>query len=284
MKDFYAILGVSPSVDEKDLKSAYRKLAKEYHPDTNKTAEAESRFKEIGEAYDVLKDKTKRAEYDATRAGHQANQFRWHTNPNRGQQNASDLDLEEILRDISRSRRASAYDARNRDIVLSYSITLEEAFTGKEADLSYNLPGKETQKIQFKIPAGIQDGIKLRFLGKGDDQMTHVKAGDLYIKINVIPHHTFVRMGNNLVTSITVDYLDAMLGTDKEIPTIEGKKIKMRVPAGILPGQSLRATGKGMPEGLEKRGDMMVEVVFTSPTLTPEQRELLEKVREQKAS
>jgi molecular chaperone DnaJ len=119
----------------------------------------------------------------------------------------------------------------------------------------------------------------LRFQGKGDDVMKEVAPGDLYVKINVVAHHTFIRMGYHLVTSVDIDYFDAMLGTEKEIPTIEGGKIKMRVPAGIHPGQSLRAAGKGMPVGNGNRGDMMVEVVFAPSKLTDEQRELVEKAR-----
>ena len=280
MKDYYQILGVQSTADDSALKSAYRKLAKEFHPDTNKAPEAEAKFKEINEAYETLKDAGKRAQYDAQRTGgFRGNQhFSWSNQPNSNSQEGF-VDLDEILRDIRRSRNPFPQDAKNRDIVLSYSITLEEAFEGKDADVKYNLPGKEPQSIQFKIPPGIQDGIKLRFQGKGDDAMKEVKAGDLYVRINVVPHHSFIRMGYHLVTSTTIDYMDAMLGTEREITTIEGGKIKMRVPAGIHPGQSLRAGGKGMPVGNGQRGDMMVEVVFAPTKLTDEQRELIEKAR-----
>lgn len=285
MKDFYAILGVDASADDATIKSAYRKLAKEFHPDTNKTPGAEARFKEIGEAYDTLKDPHKRAAYDRERvrpqpASSSSGPYGWARHPNPGG-HGSNIDLDEILRDIRRSRNPFPEDAKNRDIVLSYAITLEEAFTGKEADLSYNLPGKEPQKIQFKVPAGIQDGIKLRFQGRGDDQMKHVKPGDLYIKITIIPHHAFVRMGQHLITSVQIDYLDALLGAEKEIATIEGRKINMKIPAGILPGQNLRAAGKGMPLG-NTRGDMMVEIEFVATRLTQDQKDLLEQVRAKK--
>lgn len=285
MKDFYAILGVDASADDATIKSAYRKLAKEFHPDTNKTPGAEARFKEIGEAYDTLKDPHKRAAYDRERvrpqpASSNSGPYGWARHPNPGG-HGSNIDLDEILRDIRRSRNPFPEDAKNRDIVLSYAITLEEAFTGKEADLSYNLPGKEPQKIQFKVPSGIQDGIKLRFQGRGDDQMKHVKPGDLYIKITIIPHHAFVRMGQHLITSVQIDYLDALLGTEKEIPTIEGRKINMKIPAGILPGQNLRAAGKGMPLG-NTRGDMMVEIEFVATRLTQDQKDLLEQARAKK--
>jgi DnaJ-class molecular chaperone len=276
MKDYYQVLGVPVTADEAAIKSAYRKLAKENHPDTNpNNKEAEARFKEVGEAYDVLKDANKRSQYDAQRTGG----FRPNPNFHWSNQPRPEVDIEEILKDIRRSRNPYPEDARNRDIVLNYTITLEESYTGREAEISYNLPNKETQSIKIKIPAGIQDGIRLRFQGKGDDSMSNVKAGDLYVKINVMPHTTFTRMGHHLVANVNIGYLDALLGTEVEIPTIEGGKIKMRVPAGIHPGQSLRAAGKGMPLGDGRRGDMMVEIAFTPEKLDEEDRQAIEAIR-----
>jgi DnaJ-class molecular chaperone len=285
MNDFYAILGVPSTADDAAIKSAYRKLAKEYHPDTNHNKGAEARFKDVNEAYETLKDPQKRAAYDYQRRGPQQGSRGW----NPGHQGfgtgsphqpfrSSEIDLEEILRDIRRSRSPFGEDAKNRDIVLSYSITLEEAFHGKEATTKYNLAGQAPKELQFKITPGVVDGVKLRFQGKGDNAMDGVPPGDLFIKINIIPHATFIRMGYNLVTSVTVNYLDAILGTEKEIPTIEGKKIKMRIPANIQPGQSLRAAGKGMPQS-GKRGDMMVEIIFTPIELSAEERKILENLR-----
>jgi len=283
MKDYYATLGVERSADDSTIKSAYRRLAKEYHPDTNKAPDAEAKFKEINEAYETLKDQHKRAQYNAASFGNKSH-FTWHSNPAAGGfHNVSDIDLDEILRDIRRGRSPFPDDARNRDIILTYSITLEEAYQGKEAQIKYNLPDKEQQEISFKIPPGIQDGIKLRFTGKGDDAMQGVKPGDLYVKINIAPHPSFIRMGYHLVTSTIIGYMDAMLGSDREIATIDGTKIKMRIPAGIHPGQSLRAAGKGMPMGNGQRGDMMVEIIFQPEKLTDEQRDLIEQARQKGA-
>ena len=281
MKDYYQILGVQTTADDAAIKSAYRKLAKEFHPDTNKDPGAEAKFKEINEAYETLKDAQKKSQYDAQRTGaYRGNQtFHWSNRPTGGDPY---MDLDEILRDIRRSRDPFPEDAKNRDIVMQYGITLEEAFTGKEAEVKYNLPGKPAQEIKFKIPAGIQEGVKLRFQGKGDDAMKNVKPGDLYVKIIIMGHNDFIRMGYHLVTSTTIGYLDAMLGVDREIPTIEGSKIKMRIPAGIHPGQSLRAAGKGMPMPGGQRGDMMVEVVFEPEKLTEEDRRTLEEIRNKK--
>jgi DnaJ-class molecular chaperone len=286
MKDYYKILGVDSTADASAIKSAYRKLAKENHPDLKPNdKEAEARFKEIGEAYETLKDESKRSQYDNMRSGRGPGPGGFSWNTNQGGFHA-DVDIEDILRDIKRQRGGFYYQEppKNRDIVLGYTITLEEAFTGKEADISYNLAGKDSKKIAFKIPAGIQDGMRLRFLGKGDDTRTDVGPGDLYVRINIAPHQHFVRMGYHLATSIVVDYMDAMLGTEVEVPTIEGNRIKLRVPAGIHPGQSLKAAGKGMPVNQTQRGDMLVEVVIQPSMLNDEQRELIEQARQKRST
>lgn len=279
MKDYYAILGISPTADDAAIKSAYRKLAKEYHPDTNKAPGAEAKFKEINEAHDILKDATKRAQYDAMlnpRAGARFEEFK--PNWNTQQQNYHDLD--EILRDLKMRRNPyQAQDARNRDITLSYQITLEEAYMGKDCNIRYNTADGKTHDFTFKVPEGINDGTRLRFVGKGDDALKHVGPGDLYVRVGIIPSTTFVRMGNHLHTSVMIDYLDALLGAEVEVPTIEGSKIKMKIPEGIQPGQSLRAKNKGMPIGHGHRGDMLVEVVIQPTKLNDEQRKLIEEAR-----
>lgn len=284
MKDFYTILGVDSTADASSIKTAYRQLAKENHPDLKPNDPvAEARFKEINEAYETLKDPTKRAQYDAQRASPYSGS-RWSNRPEASYQSwnfTGDVDIDSIIRDLHGARGGRGYytDVKNRDIMLGYSITLEESFHGKEAEIKYNISGRPTQEFKFKIPPGVHDGIRLRFQGRGDDAIASVAPGDLYIRISIIPHSTFVRMNYNLHTSITIDYLDAILGTEREIQTIEGSKIKMRVPAGISPGQHLRAQGKGMPLPNGARGDMMIEVVIKSSTLSEDQRKLIEQAR-----
>jgi DnaJ-class molecular chaperone len=277
MQDHYSTLGVSPTAADPEIKSAYRKLVKEYHPDRNPGMA--DKFHQVQEAYEVLSTPSRRAQYDGQR--------RSSTGSPRGQAHYDDFmntyghsgaSMEDILRDISRSRASWNHGAKNRDITMSYSITLEEAFLGKQADINYVLPGGLNKAISVKIPQGVQDGIKLRFQGKGDDAMSGVAPGDLYVKITVIPNSTFVRMGQNLTTSVTIDYLDAILGTDREIPTIDGGRIRMRIPAGITAGQSLRASAKGMIVG-GQRGDMMVEVIIQPGKLNEEQRQLIQQAR-----
>lgn len=284
MKDFYSILGVDPAADAASIKTAYRQLAKENHPDLKPNDQvAEARFKEINEAYETLKDPTKRSQYDAQRLSPHS-RANWSNRPEASYQSwnfTGDVDIDSIIRDLhgARANRGFYSDVKNRDIILNYSITLEEAFHGKEADIRYNISGHPTQEFKFKIPIGVHDGVRLRFQGRGDTSVAGVAPGDLYIRINIIPHSSFIRMNYNLHTSITIDYLDAILGCDREIQTIEGSKIKMRVPAGISPGQHLRAQGKGMPLSNGTRGDLMIEIVIKSKPLSEEQRKLIEEAR-----
>jgi DnaJ-class molecular chaperone len=289
MKDYYQILGVDKTADAGAIKSAYRKLAKQHHPDANPgNKDAEAQFKEINEAYETLKDEGKRQNYDAQVQAASFQARTWQQGPFTFTQTfhhggGADMNLDEILRDIRRSRTgAPMWDEapRNRDINVTYSITLEEAFSGKESDMTYSLPGKPSKTVKFKIPAGIQEGTRLRFAGGGDDSIAGVAPGDLFIRILIMPHQQFVRHGpNHLATAIEIDYLDAILGKEVDVPTIDGKPIKLRVPAGIHPGQSLRAQGKGMPNGNGARGDMHIEVVINPTILTEEQRQLVEQAR-----
>lgn len=288
MKDYYQILGVTQTSSAAQVKSAYRKLAMEHHPDKNPgNSESESKFKEISEAYEVLKDVGKKQQYDAEltafrnpRSFHQEGPAFMYTGGFNGA-----MDIDEIMRDIRRSRGGWQEPPRNKDVNVTYSMTLEEAFKGKDAELTYNLPGKAGKTVNFKIPSGVPDGIRLRFAGSGDSSIAEVAPGDLFIRIAIMPHTQFIRHGEHLATAIQLDYLDAILGCEVEVPTIDGKPIKLRVPAGIQPGQSLRAAGKGMPvNNGPARGDMHIELVMGPPTLTDEQRQILEDVRKKKNS
>lgn len=288
MKNFYQTIGVEKTASQDEIKAAYRQLAKDNHPDKNPgDPTAEARFKEINEAYETLKDPAKRQQYDAQMNGFGAGRQHgfYDSGPGYSHGFAGSMDIDEILNEIRRSRQGHMWQepARNRDINIQYQITLEEAYSGKDAEIRYSLPDRDGKKITFKIPAGIQNGTKMRFAGGGDDSINNVPPGDLFIRIIIVPHHRFVRHGPNLATAVEIDYLDAMLGTEVEVVTIEGKTIKLRVPAGMVPGQSLRASGKGMPLGAglgaEERGDLHIEVLITPAILNDEQRKLIEEAR-----
>lgn len=283
MPNHYETLGVTQTASADEIKSAFKKLAMQHHPDRNGGSEASAtKFKEINEAYSTVSDPQKRAQYDAQLRGFNPHAG-WQPGPGFNQNqhhNPFGFDINDVLRDIHR-QRGYYDDARNRDIVLNYQITLEEAFTGKETELKYNIPGKGTQTLKLKIPAGADDGLRIRYQGKGDDSMKHVTPGDLYVRLSIIPHPTLARMGPHLVTQLTVDYLDAILGCTKEITDIEGNALKLKVPAGVQFGQHIRAAGKGMPI-MGQRGDMMIEINIVAPDLNADQKKQLEKIRSKK--
>lgn len=280
MADYYETLGVARSASADDIKAAFRKLAKEHHPDKHGGSdEAKARFQQINEAYQTLSDATKREQYDMGPSAGMGGGFGPGGFHHAG---GPDIDFEEILRHAMRSGRGGP-PPRNRDYNVTYQITLEEAFAGKEAELNIKV-NSEQKKIKVKVPPGIDNGIRIRYVGQGNHDDSNLPPGDLYVHVQVGRHYQFMRHGPHLETSIAIDYVDAMLGADVEVPIIEGGSIKLSVPAGIVPGQSLRAVGKGMPVGNGGRGDLFIEVVIQAPTLNDEQKDLLQKVKSLRAS
>lgn len=295
-KDYYDILGVSRGASEKDIKQAFRRLAKQYHPDTNPDdPAAEARFKEINEAYEVLGDKDKRSQYD--RFGSAYDQFR------RGGAGAGaggaysgnvDMgDLNDVLESIfggmggfnrgagdgqrqtRQSRRGSGfsgvYETRTgRDIEQPVTISLQEAYEG-----TTRLVNKGDRKIRVSIPAGSTDGTKVRLSGEGTG------GGDLYLVVTVEADGRFERNGDDLLTDVRVDMFTAMLGGEVEVPTMT-RPVKLKIKPGTQSGRKLRLSGKGMPLMRQKDqfGDLYARVLVTIPDdLTPEQRELVEQLR-----
>jgi DnaJ-class molecular chaperone len=270
MPDYYAILGVGKTADDKEIKSAFRKLAMKWHPDKNPgNAEAEKKFKEINEAYETLKDPNKRAEYDNPRP-----QFDFRSNGGFDRQHFGfgnpfdDPFFEELLRNVNRRQTP-----KNKDVHIRYNVTLEESFLGKEVDLNYTVNGT-SKSVHVSIPKSIFDGAKIRFTGQGETNIPNIPPGDLYIIINVLSHDRFIRQHDAVITSLTIDFIDAILGTNKQLKCIDGSEIDVRVPAGLIPGNHLKVAEKGFYHG-DKRGPMLVEIVFTQPTLTEDQLKLL---------
>lgn len=297
-KDYYATLGVSRTATEKDIKSAYRKLAKKYHPDTNPNdPKAEAKFKDINEAYEVLSDEKKRAMYDRFgtvdpqgmpgAGGAQGGPF---TYTYTGQQNGGE-DLGSIFETLFGGfrRQGGAAGANTRgggfgfntpsvgaDIEQVTTITLHEAYTG-----TTRLVTKNGRTVRVNIPAGATNGTKVRLAGEGEPGAFGGASGDLYLVITVEDHPTFKREGDDLTAEVRVDMFSAMLGGEIEVPTL-GRPVKLRVPAGTQSGKKFRLTGKGMPvlRQPDKFGDLYARVLITVPEhLTPDQRAEFERLR-----
>jgi len=342
--DFYETLRVSRNADEKELKAAFRKLAMQYHPDRNPgNPEAEQKFKEVNEAYETLRDPQKRAAYD--RFGHDAFQ-NGGMGGARGGFNAggfSDI-FEDIFGDIMGGGRGRRSGGRERGADLRYNmeITLEEAFTGKTAQIhvptsvsctecsgSGAKPGSspvqckmcngvgrvratqgffavertcpqcqgrgqiiedpcgkcsgqgrtvEERTLSVNIPAGIEDGTRIRLAGEGEAGLRGGPSGDLYIFLSIKPHEFFQRDGADLYCKVPISMTTAALGGSFEVTTLDGTQTRVKIPEGSQNGRQFRLRGKGMPVLRQNQvGDLYIQIAVETPqNLTKRQRELLE--------
>lgn len=283
MSTYYEILGVAETASTDEIKKAFRKLAMQYHPDVNPgNTDAESKFKEINEAYNTLSDNNKRSEYDNRRNGQNDN-WAWHFT------GGAPHNFEDIFSQIfqqhgfnHRTRQAP----KNRDLTFAMSISLEEAFSGKTTPISYNTPSSRKVELMAKIPAGVEHGVRIKFQGQGDHQNTNLPPGDLYIQIMINPHARFERHGSDLHTKITIDAISAMIGTKHTINCIDNQIIEFNIPAGTQPGTFFRLSGKGMSmrNDTNTRGDMYIHTDITIPNdLTDEQRDLLKQIQDKRS-
>lgn len=288
-RDYYEVLGVSKNASDDEIKKAYRKLALKYHPDKNPgNKEAEEKFKEISEAHAVLSDKQKRARYD--QFGHAGVGGNGGPNPFGGQGNyhystqGFNFDFgggggfDDILSSIfgfGGTRRP----ARGADYRTTVVLTFEEAVFGTTKVVSAD--GKD---IKVKIPAGIDDGMSIRLTGKGGPAPKGGQKGDLYVSIRVRPHKHLTREGNIILSEVTIPMVDAALGTEVDVETVDGN-VRMRVPAGTQSGTPFKLSGHGVPlmRSDGDRGPHIVTVLVETPrNLSRKQKELLEEFRNPK--
>lgn len=312
-KDYYKILGVERTATDKEIKRAYRQLARKYHPDVNPgDKQAEERFKEINEAYEVLSDPEKRAKYDQLgaswqqwqRAGGDPRQYDWSqwfsTAPGGGVRVEWSGDLgdlfgssgADIFSDFFRTifggvgrqpgsastaeelfRRASSRRAtRASRAEAEVEITLEEAYHGTTRVLE-----RDGKRIRVKIPPGARDGSTVRVPVRADE---YGMGEDLYLKIKLKPHPTFTPDGNHLRCEVDVDLYTAVLGGEVRVPTLDGE-VSLRIPPGTSSGKVFRLRGKGMPDPRhpEQHGDILATVRIRVPEkLTPRERQLFEEL------
>jgi molecular chaperone DnaJ len=251
-KDYYAILGVDKKADGATIKKKYRQLARELHPDKTKgDKKLEDRFKEVSEAYDILSDDKKRAEYDQAREMFKSGAFRQGANQFSG--DFSDLfnGGGDIFSQIFGGRRGPRKGA---DTQASITISFRDSIFGKEVDIKSNLT--------VRIPAGISDGGKVRVKGRGEPG--EAGPGDLYVIVNVVAHPVFSRKGENIHLTVPVTFTEAALGADIPVPTLEGDEVKLRIAPGTANGKTFRVKGRGVKKGVNA-GDLIVSIEVQVP-------------------
>lgn len=293
-RDYYDILGISRKASADEIKRAYRKLARKYHPDLHPgDKQAESKFKEVQEAYDVLGEANKREKYDrfgsaafepggpAGPTGQQARTFRWSSQGGPDIEfDSRDLgDMGEILGNLfgkrgSRTGPFAPPEITGEDIEVEVTIPFYTAVFGGDHEL--RIGGAARKKFSVRIPPGVADGARLRLAGKGHPSLGKGPAGDLYVLVRVEPHPRFTRIGSNLFVEVPVSVSEAILGASIDVPTLDGA-ISVNVPAATSSGKKLRLRGKGGPTASGERGDLFVVIRIVVPErLDAESRRLIE--------
>jgi curved DNA-binding protein len=307
-KDYYAILGVDKGAGADDIKKAYRKLARKYHPDVSKEPGAEEKFKEMGEAYETLKDPEKRAAYDQLGSYRPGQDFRpppdWGQNFDfrpgaQGDGAFDDVDLSDLFAGLAGARRrgsprgqgAGPQPMPGPDYEAGVALTFEQAFHGTEVDLDLVVPEYDAQgmlhrvphRMMVRIPKGVTDGQKLRVPGMGGRGMAGGRPGDLYLDIAVQEHPLFRVAGLDLFVDLPVAPWEAVLGTTVELPT-PGGKVMLKIPPGTRSGQQLRLPGRGVARAQGEPGNLFAIVQVAVPTVVGErERELYRNLAESSA-
>lgn len=290
-KDYYEVLGVPETATEKDIQRAYRRLARQLHPDANPgDPAAEERFKDVSAAYDVIGDPEKRKEYDEIRRlGPMAGGFGAPGGPGAGgfrfeAGNLGDFDfgVGSLFGDFFGSAagaggRSRPRVARGQDLEAELHLPFEDAVFGTTTQLTVQ-SGRTTQ---VRIPPGVEDGQLIRLAGRGGQAPDGGQPGDLYIAVRVDPHRLFGRKGSNLTLTVPVTYPEAALGADIKVPTLHGQPVTLRIPPGTPSGRTLRVRGHGVPKRRGGRGDLLVTIEVAVPsTVEDGQRRAIEALAE----
>jgi curved DNA-binding protein len=276
-QDFYQILGISRDASEADIKKSYRKMARQYHPDVNSAADAEEKFKEVNEAYDVLKDAEKRQAYDRFgndwKHGQQfdANQY--------GSGGFSGGDFSDFFESIfggghqqgAPFRQGQARQPKKgEDKKLKLDISLEEAFKGgaktiqfaQKSEVSGSLQQTEMKKLKINLPIGVIGGQKIRLNGQGLESSTGGGRGDLILEMHLLPHSHFKLENRDVLLRLPVTPWEAAMGCTLQVPTLEGT-VDLKIKSGMQSGQKMRLKGRGMPGN--PTGDQFVEILIQTP-------------------
>jgi len=287
-RDYYAVLGVDKTASDKDIQRAYRKLAREFHPDSNPDDPgAEARFKEISEAYSVLSDPKQRREYDEVRDTFARGAYVG--GPGGGAQYVRVEDIGDLgdlfggggmfggFGDLFGAGRRGR-PQRGGDLESEVHLTFHEAVSGVTRKLSVTGP-QGSHDVTVKVPAGINDGARIKVRGKGMPGVNGGPPGDLYVKVHAGRHPVFGRSGNDLTIEVPLRFTEAALGAEITVPTLDGK-VTVRIPPGTASGTTFRARGKGISTA-KGTGDLLVTVTVTVPDHpTAEERAVLERLRD----
>jgi curved DNA-binding protein len=272
MNDHYQTLGVSRDATENDIKSAYRKMAMKHHPDRGGDI---NEFQRIQEAYDTLGDPQKKSSYDNPAASQDGFQFDFGNGFPQGFEAffGQGSPFEQMFRF---NRRAP----QNQNIQVSTSISLEDAFFGKDLIASITLPSGTEQAINIKIPQGLHEGTTLRLSGIGDDSLPNAPRGDILLTVHIHEHPVYKRSGDDLIQELEVSCIDAMLGKKITITTLDQKQLQTEIPAGIQHDSLINLSGYGMPNFNDplRKGRLLLKVKIKVPSLSADQKNKLQEL------
>ena len=279
-KDLYKVLGVSKTDDASAVKKAYRKLAKDLHPDKTKgDKKLEDRFKEVSEAYEVLSDPKKRAEYEEMREAFSSGRLGGMGGANFGGGGANYQDIfgggdpNDIFANLFGGGGARRGPRRGQDLQTETTISFRDSIFGREINLRVN-----GNSISARVPAGINDGAKIKLKGRGE--MAQGGPGDLYVIVHVTKHPVYTRDGDNLLMTLPVTFTEAALGADIAVPTLSGEEVKVRLAPGTQNGKVLRLKGRGITRN-HNTGDMLITVEVNVPQrLDSKAKKVLEEFHE----
>lgn len=300
-QDYYKTLGVKKTASQDEIQRAYRKLARKYHPDINKASDAEEKFKQINEAYEVLGDPGKRAKYDqfgSGRDGQFVNQgYQGGENVQFHFSNADPGQFSDFFHNLfggggwnfteeSGFRGDGVRRRRGRDHETAINITLADAYHGTKKNIelerieqgSDGRPTRTPRSYDVTIPKGVTDGSLIRLAGQGGSGSGGGEAGDLFLRVNILPDSRFTLNGHDLTTTVDIAPWEAVLGAKVIVPTVDGR-INITVPVGTQSGQTLRVRGKGMPVAPGRYGDLLINIRIVVPQhLTARERRLFEEL------
>ncbi len=275
---YYDILGVSKTASQDEIKKAYRKLAMKHHPDKGGD---EHKFKEISVAYDTLSDSQKRIEYDQSLMG--GSQVRFN--------NMGDFaDINDLFGGMFNAHFGPGFanfnqqrQRRNRDLNIRCTISFKDSFTGKELEATFPLPNGKRETVIISVPPGIETGQTMQYRGLGDDSFPDMPRGNLNVSVIVTPDAKFIRRGDDICTTIEIDAFEAMIGCTKDVETVDGKKLQIKIRPGINHGGEYSATGMGFQNPrLRKTGNFIIVIAIKIPVVIDDTtKEKLLKIRDE---